>query len=109
MGLRPLDCALPAGFPTIRLTGSATSARPTRRRPDRSHRSRSWRWLPSSPVLDLLVDTDDVGPVELRAEFPDFYPYVRPEVYATTLDLERHQNPFGKNLCLLGRRSDVWQ
>jgi molybdopterin/thiamine biosynthesis adenylyltransferase len=37
------------------------------------------------------------------------YPYVRPEVYAPTLDLARHQNPFGKNLCLLGRRSDAWQ
>jgi molybdopterin/thiamine biosynthesis adenylyltransferase len=60
-------------------------------------------------VLDLIVDTADQGKIELRAEFPDFYPYGRPEVYATTLNLERHQNPFGKNLCLLGRRLDAWQ
>jgi molybdopterin/thiamine biosynthesis adenylyltransferase len=60
-------------------------------------------------VLDLVVDDEHGGKINLRAEFPDFYPYVRPEVYAATLSLERHQNPFGKNLCLLGRRLDVWQ
>src|ERR1700738_4200299 len=38
-------------------------------------------------VLDLVVETEDAGRVELRAEFPDFYPYVRPEVYAVTLNL----------------------
>jgi hypothetical protein len=60
-------------------------------------------------VLDLVVSTEDHGDVHLVADFPDVYPYVRPEVYAPALDLARHQNPFGKNLCLLGRRSDAWQ
>ena len=59
-------------------------------------------------VLDLRVPLD--GEVfALRAEFPDFFPYVRPEVYAEDLSLDRHQNPFGRNLCLLGRRSDEWE
>jgi hypothetical protein len=60
-------------------------------------------------VLDLVVPTEDHGDVRLIADFPDVYPYLRPEVYAPALDLPRHQNPFGKNLCLLGRRSDAWQ
>jgi len=60
-------------------------------------------------LLDLVVPTDDHGEVNLVADFPDLYPYVRPEVYAPTLDLARHQNPFAKNLCLLGRRSDAWE
>jgi hypothetical protein len=59
-------------------------------------------------ILDLVVRLDNEV-FQLRAEYPDLYPYVRPEVYADHLTLRRHQNPFGKNLCLLGRRSDIWQ
>jgi molybdopterin/thiamine biosynthesis adenylyltransferase len=59
-------------------------------------------------VLDLVVPLENNGQVELVAAFPDLYPYVRPEVYAPSLSLAHHQNPFGKNLCLLGRRSDAW-
>ena len=40
--------------------------------------------------------------------FPDLYPYFRFEIYAPELDLPHHQNPFGKNLCLLGRPTDQW-
>lgn len=45
---------------------------------------------------------------QMIALFPDLYPYFRFEVEAPELDLPHHQNPFGKNLCLLGRSSDLW-
>lgn len=51
----------------------------------------------------------DGGPVALEVLYPDLFPYFRPEVYAPTLDLPRHQNPVLKNLCLLDRESRAWQ
>lgn len=45
--------------------------------------------------------------LKLIAVYPDSYPYFRPQVFAPDLDLARHQNPIGKNLCLLGR-STIW-
>jgi molybdopterin/thiamine biosynthesis adenylyltransferase len=47
-------------------------------------------------------------PLKLTAIFPDNYPFFRPEVYAQNLSLPRHQNPFGKNLCLLPRSTAAW-
>lgn len=44
----------------------------------------------------------------LRVVFPDSYPYFRPHVIAPALKLARHQHPFERGLCLLGRRSDYW-
>lgn len=44
----------------------------------------------------------------LQALFPDVYPYTRFEVIAPDLDLPRHQNPFQKNLCLIGRPTSNW-
>jgi molybdopterin/thiamine biosynthesis adenylyltransferase len=44
----------------------------------------------------------------LRVFFPDVYPYTRFEVLAPDLDLPRHQNPFQKNLCLVGRATANW-
>jgi hypothetical protein len=46
--------------------------------------------------------------IRLLAEYPPFFPYVRFEVFAPELNLNRHQNPFAKNLCLLGRSSTNW-
>ena len=46
--------------------------------------------------------------VELVATFPDLYPWFRFEVAAPQLSLVRHQHPFGKNLCLIGRASANW-
>jgi len=46
--------------------------------------------------------------VRLVAVFPSLYPYTRFEVYASDLDLEHHQNPFGKNLCLIGQGTENW-
>jgi len=46
--------------------------------------------------------------VDLVAVFPDLYPYFRVEVYGENLGLNYHWNPFGRNLCLLGRRTHAW-
>jgi len=59
----------------------------------------------------IVIDTTYVvggKNYNLRIVFPDLYPYFRPEVFATDLALPHHQNPFDKNLCLLGRNSDNW-
>ena len=47
-------------------------------------------------------------PLALSATFPDEYPYLRPLVVAPGLSLARHQHPFVKNLCLLGRSTLAW-
>lgn len=54
--------------------------------------------------LNLRVESD----LSLIVEFPDSYPFFRPEVFATNLSLPRHQNPIAKNLCLLPRPSQFW-
>ncbi len=46
--------------------------------------------------------------LKLIARFPDLYPYFRFEVTAENLDLPRHQHPFEKNLCLIGRSTINW-
>lgn len=48
---------------------------------------------------DLLIDI----------EFPDNYPYFRPEVILKNHSLPRHQHPSGKNLCLIPRPSQFWE
>lgn len=58
-------------------------------------------------AIDLTYPHNGVH-IKLRALFPDFYPYFRPEVFAPELDLDRHQTPFGKNLCMLGRSNPDW-
>lgn len=47
--------------------------------------------------------------LSLIATYPDLFPYVRFEVRAPDLDLPRHQNPFTKGLCLIGRASENWE
>jgi hypothetical protein len=47
--------------------------------------------------------------LELEVVYPDLFPYFRPEVYAPTLELERHQNPLARNLCLLDARTAAWK
>lgn len=45
---------------------------------------------------------------ELIATYPDLYPFFRFQVRAPTLTLARHQHPFGKVLCLIGRDTLEW-
>jgi ThiF family/Prokaryotic E2 family B len=48
------------------------------------------------------------GTVGITVVYPDSFPYLRPEVYCTELILDRHQNPFDGNLCLLDRSTREW-
>lgn len=56
--------------------------------------------------LTYRLDGRRVG---LTASYPDFYPYVRPEVSSSDLRLARHQNPIAGNLCLIGRSTENWR
>lgn len=47
--------------------------------------------------------------IELEVVYPDLFPWLRPEVYAKGLRLDRHQNPYQGNLCLLDRSSRAWK
>jgi molybdopterin/thiamine biosynthesis adenylyltransferase len=57
--------------------------------------------------LEIQMKTDDEE-LHLVARYPDSFPYVRPVVIAPELDLGRHQHPFDRNLCLLGRSTANW-
>jgi hypothetical protein len=46
--------------------------------------------------------------LSLLALFPDVYPYTRFDLRALNLDLPRHQQPFSKGLCLIGRATENW-
>src|ERR1700722_8151652 len=46
---------------------------------------------------------------KLIARYPAFFPYTRFELFAPELTLTHHQNPFLKNLCLLGRATTNWE
>lgn len=45
----------------------------------------------------------------LIATYPDLFPYVRFDVRAPELNLPRHQHPFSKGLCLIGRATENWE
>lgn len=57
--------------------------------------------------LDATIDVDGEL-IDVEVVYPDSYPFFRFEVYAPKLELPRHQNPFLKNLCLIGRSTDNW-
>lgn len=65
-------------------------------------------WRDGQFVLNLVVEHEGRAPLQLVAYYPDTFPYMRFEVLAPTLNLNRHQNPFTKNLCLLGRATENW-
>lgn len=60
-------------------------------------------------VIKWTVNAPDAytgqGNVQLVVTFPEFYPFLRPDVTAPDLDMPHHQHPFGKDLCLIGRAS----
>lgn len=58
-------------------------------------------------LLHLKVSVGD-RELNLDVKFPVVYPYLRFEIFAPELDLKHHQNPFQKNLCLLGRSTGNW-
>jgi hypothetical protein len=46
---------------------------------------------------------------DLFVIFPDVYPYLKFEIFAPNLNLEHHQNPFQKNLCMIGMSTKNWK
>jgi molybdopterin/thiamine biosynthesis adenylyltransferase len=64
---------------------------------------------PKTGILRLSfrykVSEEDIA---LEAVFPCFYPYTRCEIIAPNLSLRWHQNPYNRNLCLLGRGTANW-
>jgi hypothetical protein len=46
--------------------------------------------------------------IRLEVRYPDLFPYLRPVVIAPELRRHRHQNPYGKELCLLGPSTRAW-
>ncbi len=46
--------------------------------------------------------------IRLIARYPVSYPYFRFEIKAPDLNLARHQHPYEKNLCLIGRSLENW-
>src|SRR5207248_10680302 len=58
-------------------------------------------------VFELIAQVNNLE-VRLIARFPDLYPYTRFEVFAPDLELQRHQNPHLKNLCLVPL-GDYWE
>jgi ThiF family protein len=66
-------------------------------------------WRQGQLVFDLtLIPPGSDTAVHLRAFYPETFPYQRFEVVTPDLVLTRHQNPFGKNICLLGRATAMW-
>lgn len=65
-------------------------------------------WAAGILVLKLCFPVGDGKQIVLEVCFPDIYPYTRFDVIAPDLELEHHQNPFVKNLCLFGQRSENW-
>lgn len=59
-------------------------------------------------VVIRLWTVIDGEEVLLVGRYPDTYPYTRIEVMTDDLSLAHHQNPFEKNLCLLGQATDNW-
>ena len=59
-------------------------------------------------VVDLDYKLGDGRNISLRATYPDSYPYFAPTVELPELIFPRHQNPLGKNLCLLARNGEEW-
>lgn len=61
-------------------------------------------------VMRLHLEVPHAGErLPLVVTFPDLYPFFRFQVCAPTLKLSHHQNPFGKNLCLIGRATHEWR
>lgn len=59
-------------------------------------------------ILDLDVHVEQEELI-LDVHYPDTYPFLKPEIFAKEEIFDRHQNPFEKNLCLVGRSTDNWE
>lgn len=59
-------------------------------------------------VINIKYPLND-GTTPLIARFPDSYPYFRFSITAPELKLNRHQNQFTKDLCLLVMDTEAWR
>lgn len=61
-------------------------------------------------VLRGSAPAGRLGIIDLAVIYPGSFPHTRPAVYQTSPSkpLGRHQNPFERNFCLIGRSSDQW-
>lgn len=46
--------------------------------------------------------------IRIEVRYPDFFPYLRPAVFAPDLNRDRHQSPYSKELCLLEASTRAW-
>ncbi|MDE2106873.1 MAG: ThiF family adenylyltransferase, partial [Patescibacteria group bacterium] len=53
----------------------------------------------------ISVDGSDVP---IQVVYPPAFPYLRPEVISRTSTLDRHQNPYSRNLCVIPNEQDSW-
>lgn len=60
--------------------------------------------------LRIDCEVDHEGRMfHMLAEYPGTYPYFPPHVVLLNHEYARHQNPTGKNLCLLAREGRDWE
>jgi len=59
-------------------------------------------------ALRVSTCLKDWGEIRITIRFPYFYPYFQFLAFADDMDLSHHQNPFTKNLCLVGRDPERW-
>lgn len=61
-------------------------------------------------VLNGSAPAGRLGTIDLAVVYPGSFPHTRPAIYQTSPGepLPRHQNPFDRNFCLIGRSSDQW-
>jgi len=65
-------------------------------------------WRDGQLILEVNITPTEGAAIRLIAHYPFTFPYTRFEVFAPDVSLPRHQNPFEKNLCLMGRSSSNW-
>lgn len=59
-------------------------------------------------ILSVSWPRPSVEAIELRVGFSPLHPFMRPSVSAPALKLQRHQNLFTHELCLLTQESGQW-
>lgn len=59
-------------------------------------------------ILEVTWPLDGVDDLLLRVGFSPLHPFCRPSISAPGLDLERHQHPVTKGLCLITQESGQW-
>lgn len=59
-------------------------------------------------ILEVTWPRDGADDLLLRVGFSPLHPFCRPSVSAPGLDLNRHQHPITKGLCLITQESGQW-